>query len=53
MTETNMTRPKVILLNGSAHAEGTTYRALKEIADTLDKEKIYDTDILSFSFSIK
>ena len=40
MTETNMTRPKVILLNGSAHAEGTTYRALKEIADTLDKEGV-------------
>ena len=40
MTETTNNKPKVILLNGSAHAEGTTYRALKEVADTLEKEGV-------------
>ncbi len=31
---------KVLLINGSPHEKGTTYRALKEIADTLDKNGI-------------
>ena len=31
---------KVILLNGSPHKEGTTYRALREVADTLIKEGV-------------
>ena len=44
MTETN-NKPKVILLNGSAHAEGTTHRALKEVADTLINEGI-DAEII-------
>ena len=44
MTETN-NKPKVILLNGSAHSEGTTYRALKEVADTLINEGI-DAEII-------
>ena len=32
--------PKVILLNGSPHASGTTYRALREVAETLEKEGV-------------
>lgn len=31
---------KVLLINGSPHKEGCTYTALKEIADTLEKEQI-------------
>ena len=38
MSETNM--PKVILLNGSPHEKGTTYRALREVADTLENEGV-------------
>ena len=35
---------KVLLVNGGPHKEGCTYTALKEIADTLNKEGI-DTEI--------
>ena len=35
---------KVILVNGSPHKEGCTYTALKEVADTLQKEGI-ETEI--------
>lgn len=35
---------KVILVNGSPHEKGCTYTALKEIADTLDKNEI-ETEI--------
>ncbi len=31
---------KVLMINGSPHKEGTTYRALKEIADTLSKNGV-------------
>ena len=31
---------KVLLLNGSPNAEGSTYTALREIADTLEKEGV-------------
>jgi multimeric flavodoxin WrbA len=31
---------KVLLINGSPHAEGSTYLALKEIADTLARENV-------------
>jgi len=31
---------KVLLINGSPHREGNTYIALKEVADTLEKEGI-------------
>jgi multimeric flavodoxin WrbA len=40
-----MNTPKVILLNGSPHKEGTTYRALREVADTLVKEGV-DAEII-------
>ncbi len=40
MTETEATKPKVLILNGSPHKEGTTYRGLKELADTLAAEGI-------------
>jgi len=41
MTEiNNASVPKVILLNGSPHKEGTTYRALREVAETLEKEGV-------------
>ena len=36
---------KVILVNGSPHAFGSTYTALKEVADTLNLEGI-DTEII-------
>lgn len=36
---------KVLLINGSPHKEGCTYTALREIADTLEKEQI-DTEII-------
>lgn len=36
---------KVLLINGSPHKEGCTYVALKEIAATLEKEKI-DSEIV-------
>ena len=36
----NSYTPKVILLNGSPHKEGTTYRALKEVKETLEHEGI-------------
>lgn len=32
--------PRVILLNGSPHKEGTTARALREVANTLEKEGV-------------
>jgi multimeric flavodoxin WrbA len=32
--------PRVILLNGSPHKEGTTARALKEVANSLEKEGV-------------
>ncbi len=32
--------PKVLMLNGSPHAEGTTWRALKEIENTLNAEGV-------------
>ena len=35
---------KVLLINGSPHAKGSTYTALKEAADTLEKEGI-ETEI--------
>ena len=35
---------KVILVNGSGHKEGCTYTALKEVADTLEKQGI-ETEI--------
>lgn len=35
---------KVLLFNGSPHKEGCTYTALKEVADTLEKQGI-DTEI--------
>lgn len=35
---------KVILVNGSPHEKGCTYTALKEVADTLDKNEI-ETEI--------
>jgi len=35
---------KVILVNGSPHAKGCTYTALKEVADTLQKNGI-ETEI--------
>lgn len=37
--------PHVILLNGSPHKEGTTYRALTEVATTLEKEGV-STEII-------
>ena len=41
MTEVNnASGPKVILLNGSPHKEGTTYRALREVAETLEHEGV-------------
>ena len=41
MTEVNnASAPKVILLNGSPHKDGTTYRALKEVAETLEREGV-------------
>ncbi len=36
---------KVLMINGSPHKDGTTYRALKEIADTLSKDGI-ESEIL-------
>lgn len=36
---------KVLLINGSPHASGSTYTALKEAADTLEKEGI-ETEII-------
>ena len=36
---------KVLLINGSPHKEGCTYTALREIADTLEKEQI-ETEIV-------
>lgn len=35
---------KVLLVNGSPHKKGCTYTALKEVAETLNKEKV-DTEI--------
>lgn len=35
---------KVLLVNGSPHKDGTTHRALREVADTLEKNGI-ETDI--------
>lgn len=35
---------KVLLINGSPHKEGCTYTALKEVADTLEKEGV-ETEI--------
>lgn len=35
---------KVLLVNGSPHKNGCTYTALKEVAETLNKEKV-DTEI--------
>lgn len=35
MSENISGAPKVLILNGSPHKEGTTWRALKEVADTL------------------
>lgn len=35
---------KVLLINGSPHAKGCTYTALREVADTLEKEGI-ETEI--------
>ena len=35
---------KVLLVNGSPHEKGCTYTALKEVADTLNKEGI-ETEI--------
>lgn len=40
MEEKVYNAPKVLLLNGSPHATGTTYRALREVADTLEAEGI-------------
>ena len=43
MTEMNnvsAAKPKVLILNGSPHKEGTTYRALCEVAKTLEKEGV-------------
>ena len=41
MTNTNDTSlPKVIILNGSPHKEGTTFRALSEVAKTLEAEGV-------------
>ena len=37
---------KVLMINGSPHQNGTTYRALKEIADTLNKEEV-ETEIVT------
>ena len=37
---------KVLLLNGSPHEKGCTYTALREVADTLEREGI-ETEILS------
>lgn len=37
---------KVLMINGSPHEKGTTYRALKEIADTLNKEGV-ETEIIT------
>ena len=36
---------KVLLLNGSPHEKGCTYTALREVADTLEKEGV-ETEIL-------
>ena len=36
----NQSAPKVILLNGSPHKDGTTARALKEVGETLEKEGV-------------
>ena len=36
---------KVLLINGSPHARGTTYTALKEVADTLKREGV-ETEII-------
>jgi multimeric flavodoxin WrbA len=33
-------KPKVIVLNGSPHGQGTTYRALRELCDTLEAEGV-------------
>ena len=41
----NNTTPRVILLNGSPHKEGTTFRALSEVARTLENEGI-NTEII-------
>ena len=35
---------KVLLVNGSPHKDGTTHRALREVADTLEKNGI-ETEI--------
>ncbi len=41
MTDTNTASvAKVILLNGSPHKEGTTYRALSEVANTLEEQGV-------------
>ena len=40
MSDMNTSAPKVIVLNGSPHKTGTTYRALKELCDTLEAEGI-------------
>ncbi len=40
MAENTNGAPKVLILNGSPHKEGTTYRALKEVSDTLAAEGI-------------
>ena len=40
ITNNQNSAPKVILLNGSPHKEGTTYRALREVADTLEREGV-------------
>ena len=41
----NNTTPRVIILNGSPHKEGTTFRALSEVARTLESEGI-NTEII-------
>ncbi len=40
MEETTRSAPKVLILNGSPHSEGTTYRALKELVSTLEGEGV-------------
>ena len=43
---------KVLLINGSPHGQGSTYTALKEAAETLEKkalkQKLFKSDIMPY-----
>ena len=42
---------KILLINGSPHEFGCTYTALKEVADTLEKEGV-ETEILYLGYTV-